>query len=203
EYLLNQDPLTESNFKTIDPILKKFIEKHAIEPPPRDDDDDLFDLKSDNDEWKKLLYGDCYKDIDAEKDNKDSKMKSIVIEDHIVESIDLLPQLLDNDSTLPEESSESFEIASLSLSPFKNEDKVFNPSILILGRTQIFNDESKDKDYKVNTSSEALLILEERNFPSISSDKDLLFFLELTVIETLLSFRPKMRIKFSIPGYSL
>nr|GEZ98363.1 hypothetical protein [Tanacetum cinerariifolium] len=57
-----------------------------------DDDDDLFDLKSDNDEWKKLLYGDCYKAIDSMKDkNKDSKMKSLVVEAHIVESNNLLP----------------------------------------------------------------------------------------------------------------
>nr|GEY05763.1 reverse transcriptase domain-containing protein [Tanacetum cinerariifolium] len=143
EYLLNQDPSNKN-----------------------DEDDDLFDLKSDNNECKKILYGDRYKDIDSEKDkNKNSKMKSLVVE----------------------ESSESSEIASLSSSPFENEDKVFNPGILILERTQIFN----DKDYKVNTSSEALLILKERNFPSISSDKDLLFFLKLTMIETLLSFSSK------------
>nr|GEX59700.1 reverse transcriptase domain-containing protein [Tanacetum cinerariifolium] len=85
-------------------------------------------------------------DIDSEKvKNKDSKMKSLVVEAHIVESNDLLPRLLDNESTLPEESS---EIASLSSSLFENEDKVFNPRIYILGRTQIFNDESKDMDLK-------------------------------------------------------
>nr|GEU86075.1 hypothetical protein [Tanacetum cinerariifolium] len=96
---------------------------------------------------KKLLYGDYYKDIDSEKDkNKDSKMKSLVVEAHIVESNDLLPKLLDNDSTQPEEPSESSAIAFLSSSSFGNEDKVFNPGILILGGTQIFNDESKDKD---------------------------------------------------------
>nr|GFD13498.1 reverse transcriptase domain-containing protein [Tanacetum cinerariifolium] len=63
EFLLNQDPSTESNIETIDPILEKFINEPALDylPPPGDDDDDLFDLKSDNDEWKKLLYGDCYK----------------------------------------------------------------------------------------------------------------------------------------------
>nr|GFA81174.1 hypothetical protein [Tanacetum cinerariifolium] len=42
--------------------------------------------------------------------------------------------LLDNDSTVPEESSESSEIASLFTSPFRNEDRVFNPGILILDR---------------------------------------------------------------------
>nr|GEW78889.1 reverse transcriptase domain-containing protein [Tanacetum cinerariifolium] len=89
EYLLNQDPSTESNIKTIDPILEKFTHEPALDylPPSGDDDDDdddLFDLKCDYDEWKKLLYGDCYKEIDSEKDkNKDSKMKSLVVEAHI------------------------------------------------------------------------------------------------------------------------
>nr|GEZ67470.1 hypothetical protein [Tanacetum cinerariifolium] len=101
-------------------ILKLILEKLNIY---NDDDDDLFDLTFDNDEWKKLLYGDSYKDINSEK-AKDSKMKSLVVEDHIVKSNDLLPQLLDNDSTLLEESSNN---ASLSSSPFGNEDKVFNP----------------------------------------------------------------------------
>nr|GEU51627.1 reverse transcriptase domain-containing protein [Tanacetum cinerariifolium] len=173
EYLLNQDPSTESNIETIDLILKKFIDEPALDylPPPRDDDDDdddddLFDLKSDNDEWKMLLY------------------------DHIVQSNDVFPQLLDNDSTPPEESSDSSEIASLSSSPFGIKDKIFNPSIHILDRTQIVKDESKDKD----------LILEDRDFLSISSDKELMFFLELIVIETLLSFSSKNKDKVFNPG---
>nr|GEU90636.1 reverse transcriptase domain-containing protein [Tanacetum cinerariifolium] len=94
KYLLNQDPSTEFDVEIIDPILEKFTDEPAIDysPPPEDDDDDLFDLKSDNDEWKKLLYGDCYKDTGSEKDkNKDYKMKSLVVEAHIVESNDLLP----------------------------------------------------------------------------------------------------------------
>nr|GEZ91979.1 reverse transcriptase domain-containing protein [Tanacetum cinerariifolium] len=153
-FCLNQDPLTEYDIETIDPILEKFTDEPALDylPPlgdDDDDDDDLFDLKSDNDEWKKLLYGDRYKDIDSEKDkNKESKMKLLVFEAQIVESNDLLPQLLNSDSTLLEESSESYEIATLSSFPFRNEDKVFNPDIHILGVTQIVKDESKDKDLR-------------------------------------------------------
>nr|GEW20912.1 reverse transcriptase domain-containing protein [Tanacetum cinerariifolium] len=156
-FLLNQDPSTESNIETINPILKKFTDEPVLSylPPSGDDDDDnndLFDLKSDNDEWKKLLYGDCYKDINSEKDkNNDSKMKSLVVEAHIVESNDLLPYLLDNDPTLLAESSEN---ASLSSSPFKNKDKLFKPDIHFLGGTQILKNESKDKD----------LILEDHDF---------------------------------------
>nr|GEU77155.1 putative reverse transcriptase domain-containing protein [Tanacetum cinerariifolium] len=122
EYLLNQ---TKSDVEIIDPILEKFTDKPAIDysPPLGDDDDDFFNLKYDNDEWKKILYGNCYKDIDSEKDkNKDSKIKPLVVEAHIVELNDLLPSLLDNDSTLPEE---PYEITYLSSSPFGNEDKRF------------------------------------------------------------------------------
>nr|GFA98112.1 reverse transcriptase domain-containing protein [Tanacetum cinerariifolium] len=130
-------------------------------------------------------------DIDSEKDkNKDSKMKSLVVEAHIVKSNDLLPQLLDNDSTLPEDPSESSKIAYLSSSPFRNEDNVFNPRIHILGRTQILKDESKDKDLKDKD-----LILEDHDFLSISFDQELLFFLELTVIDSLLSFSTKNKDK--------
>nr|GEX33875.1 reverse transcriptase domain-containing protein [Tanacetum cinerariifolium] len=186
ELFLNQDPSTKSNIETIDPILEKFTDEPSLDYLPHwdDDDDDIFDLKSNKDEWKNLLYGDCYKDIDFEKDkNKDFKMKSLVVEAYIVVSNDLLPRLLDSDSTLPKESAESSEIASLSLSPFGNKDKVFNPGMHILGRDQILKDESKDIDLKDKD-----LILEDREFLSISSDQEFLFFLALTVIETLLLF---------------
>ncbi|GJT28832.1 hypothetical protein Tco_0909107 [Tanacetum coccineum] len=171
EYLLNRDPSTDSSPKTnidiIDPILERFTDEPALvysspTGDDDDDDDDLFDFKSDNEEWKKLLYGDHFNDIYSGKDKiKDSKINILIDEVESPESNVLLPQ---------------------------NEDKVFNPDILIVGETQIFNDESKDKDLIVNTSSEAFLFLEERNFLSISSDQELLFHLELSVTETLLSF---------------
>ncbi|GJZ35436.1 reverse transcriptase domain-containing protein [Tanacetum coccineum] len=151
EYLLNRDPSTVSSPTTdidiIDPILERFTDEPALvySSPPGDDDDDLFDLKSDNDEWKKLLYGDSYNDTHSKNNKtKDSKTKSLIDEANIVESNILPPQLLTIDSTLLEESS---EIATLLSFPFRNEDKVFHPGILILGGTYIFNDESKDKDF--------------------------------------------------------
>ncbi|GKE73796.1 reverse transcriptase domain-containing protein [Tanacetum coccineum] len=169
--------------------------------PPGDDDDDLFDFNSDNDEWKKLLYGDSYNDIHTEKDKiKDSKMMILIDELESPESNVLLPQLLDSDSTFPKESSESSKVATLQSSPFGNEDKVFNPGIIILGGTQIFNDESKYKDFKVNTSSEALVILEDSNSLPLSSDHELLFHLELSVTETLISFSSKNKDKVFNPG---
>nr|GEW91802.1 reverse transcriptase domain-containing protein [Tanacetum cinerariifolium] len=194
EYILNRDPFIFSSPTTdidiIDSILERFTDKPTLvySSLPGDDDDYLFDLKSDNDEWKKLLYGDSYNDTHFENDKtKDSKTKTLINEANIVESNVLPPQLLRSDSDLIEE---SYEIATLSSSPFINEDKVFNPGILIFGGTQIFNDESKDKD----------LILEERNFLPISSDQELLFHLELNVIKTLLSFSSENKDKVFNPG---
>ncbi|GJU28364.1 putative reverse transcriptase domain-containing protein [Tanacetum coccineum] len=127
----------------LDPfILGNEDDKFTDEPslvyssPPGDDDDDLFDFKSNNDEWKKLLYGDSYNDTHSKNDKtKDFKTQSLIDE----ANIDL-----------------------------------------------------KDKD----------LILKERNFLPISSDQELHFHLELTVIETLLSFSSKNEDKVFNPGYS-
>ncbi|GJV68266.1 reverse transcriptase domain-containing protein [Tanacetum coccineum] len=179
EYLLNRDPSTISSPTTdidiVDLVLERFTDEPALvySSPPGDVDDDLFDLKSDNDEWKKLLYGDSYNDTHSKNDKtKDSKTKSIIDEANIVESNILPPRLLIIDSTLPEESS---KITTLLSSPFGNEEKVFNPGILILGGTHIFNDESKDKDFKMNILSETLF--KDSNFLPLSSDRELLFFL--------------------------
>ncbi|GKG31169.1 hypothetical protein Tco_0423657, partial [Tanacetum coccineum] len=92
---------------------KRFTDEPALvySSPPGDDDDDIFDFNSDNDEWKKLLYGDSYNDTHS-KNDKDSKTKSLIDEANIVESNVLPPQLLTSDSTLLEESFESSEIAT-------------------------------------------------------------------------------------------
>ncbi|GJY58239.1 reverse transcriptase domain-containing protein [Tanacetum coccineum] len=178
------DSSPKIDINIIDPILERFTDEPALVYSflSEDDDDDLFDFKSDNKEWKKLLYGDLFDNTHSENEkDKDLEIKCLIndMDD------DFFPLLPISDSTLLEESS---EIATLISSPFGNEDKVFNPGILILGGTQIFHEESKDKDLKMNSSTEALLILVENNFLSHSSDRELLFFLESTVIETLLSF---------------
>ncbi|GKB14193.1 hypothetical protein Tco_0848116, partial [Tanacetum coccineum] len=102
-------------------------------------------------------------------------------------------KLLECDSTLHEELP---EIDNLPSFPFGNEDKVFNPGILVHGSTHVVTNEvTQDKNLKEKTSSEALLILVENNFLSHtfdrSSNHELLFFLESTVIEALLSFSSK------------
>ncbi|GJX39465.1 hypothetical protein Tco_0252768 [Tanacetum coccineum] len=54
----------------------------------------------------------------------------------------------------------------------------------------------------MKTSSEALLILKESNFLLLSSDRELLFYLELSMIETLLSFSSENEDKVFNHGYS-
>ncbi|GJW65234.1 reverse transcriptase domain-containing protein [Tanacetum coccineum] len=87
EYLLNQDPSADSSPATdidiIDPILERFTDEPALiySSPPGDDDDDLFDLKSDNEEWKKLLYGDLFDNTHSENEkDKDLKIESLIEE---------------------------------------------------------------------------------------------------------------------------
>ncbi|GKB64276.1 reverse transcriptase domain-containing protein [Tanacetum coccineum] len=209
KYLLNLDPLTDSSPTTdidiINPILERFTDEPALiySSPPGDDDDDVFDLKSDNEEWKKLLYGDLFDNthLENEKD-KDFKIESLIDDmDHDLLDLKsdndewkrlfvLLPQLLDGDLTLHEE---LLEIDTLTLFPFGNKDKVFNPGILVHGSTQIVTKVTPDKS----------LTLEESNFLSHSSDhsfdRDLIFFLESTMTETLLLFSSKNKDKVFNP----
>ncbi|GJZ37434.1 reverse transcriptase domain-containing protein, partial [Tanacetum coccineum] len=178
KYLLNRDPSTDSlpttDIDIIDPILERFTDEPALiySSPPGDDDDDLFDLKSDNDE--------CLID---ELDSLESNV--------------LLPQLLECDSTLHEELP---EIDTLPSVPSGNDDKVFNPDILIYGSTHfVTNEVTQDKNLKEKTSSEALT-LEDSNYLPLSSNYELLFHLELSVTETLLSFSSENMNKVFNPG---
>ncbi|GJZ23131.1 reverse transcriptase domain-containing protein [Tanacetum coccineum] len=87
--------------------------------------------------------------------------------------------------------------------PSKMRTRFSTPGILILERTQFFNDLPKDKNFKVNSSSEALLILEDKTLLSQFSDHELSLYPEFTMIASLLSFLSKNKDKFSIPVYSL
>nr|GEV49795.1 hypothetical protein [Tanacetum cinerariifolium] len=182
-------PLSDSSpsltrYETRDYLLEEFADELVLlDPIPSGKEDNNFDFEADLREIEFSLNQDRSNKSNIETINPILE-KFLIVEAQIVESNNLL---LDNDSTLPEESS---EIASLSSSPFGNKDNVFNPGIHNLGRTQILNDESKDKD----------LTLKDRDFLSISSDQELILFLELTVIETLLSFSSKNEDKVFNPG---
>ncbi|GKB21413.1 hypothetical protein Tco_0855336 [Tanacetum coccineum] len=128
EYLLNCDPLAEysPNNKLIYTIPEMFTNEHTLDYsyPPRynDDDDDLFDLKTNNDEWGKILYDDPF----DSKENKIKDSKLLVDELNSPESSSFLPYSLECDSVLYED---FFEVDTLTATD--NEDKVFNPGILV------------------------------------------------------------------------
>nr|GEV81774.1 hypothetical protein [Tanacetum cinerariifolium] len=206
-------------FETGDSLLKEFANEVALLGlfPPRNKDDN-FDPEADLREIKYLLNRDPSTNSSPTTDidiidpilerftNEHALIYSSPPREDDDDDDDLFDLKSDNDeckklfdSTLSEESSESSEIATLFSPPFENENKVFNPGIHILGRTQILNDESKAKNLKVNTSSKAPLILKEHNFPSTSSHQELLSHLELSVTETLLSFSSENKDKVFNP----
>ncbi|GJZ40517.1 hypothetical protein Tco_0587080, partial [Tanacetum coccineum] len=82
-----------------------------------------------------------------------------------------------------------------------NEDKVFNPGILAYRSTHsVTNEVIQNKNLKEKTSYKEPLILKDSNFLPLSSDPELLFHLELSVTETLLSFSSKNKDKVFNPG---
>ncbi|GKF31219.1 hypothetical protein Tco_0101017 [Tanacetum coccineum] len=95
-------------------------------------------------------------------------MKLLIDEANIVQSNDLLPLLLNYDSNLHEELPEIDNFPSF---PSENEDKVFNPGILVHGSTHfVTNKVTHDKNLKEKTSSEEPLILKERKVTFFLSD---------------------------------
>nr|GEY10746.1 reverse transcriptase domain-containing protein [Tanacetum cinerariifolium] len=110
EFLLHQDPSTESKIEIIDPISRSSLTN-------------LLSITHLHQEMTMMIFLTLNK-------NENSK-KKLFVEAHIVESNDLLPQLLTSDSTLPEESSESFGIVTLSSSPFRNKDKYGSGSLTL------------------------------------------------------------------------
>nr|GEU94086.1 reverse transcriptase domain-containing protein [Tanacetum cinerariifolium] len=100
-------------FETSDSLLEEFADELALlDPVSPGNEDNNIDFEAD---LREIF------EIDSEKDkNMESKMKLLVVGENIVESNDLLPQLLTSDSTIPEESAESSENASWSSFPFEN-----------------------------------------------------------------------------------
>ncbi|GJV60530.1 reverse transcriptase domain-containing protein [Tanacetum coccineum] len=184
EYLLNRDPLAENspNNDLIYTIPEMFTDEHTLDyssPPRYDDaDDDLFYLKTDNDEWGKILYDDPF----DSKENKIKVSKLLVDELDSTGSSSFLPHFLECDSVLYED---FFEVDTLTSTD--NEDKVFNPGILVHENLyEVTNRVTPDKNVKKISSSNASLILEDYNPPL--SDHELPFHIEIPGSETLLSF---------------
>nr|GEY19810.1 hypothetical protein [Tanacetum cinerariifolium] len=106
-------------FETSDSLLEEFADELVLlDSFPTRNEDDNFDSEAD---LRKIVY---LLNQDPSTDS-DTAIIDPFSSANFVESNDLLSQLLDSDSTLPEESSESSDIATLSSSPFENKDKRF------------------------------------------------------------------------------
>ncbi|GJS14592.1 reverse transcriptase domain-containing protein [Tanacetum coccineum] len=186
EYLLNHGPIKEMDSiledsvdenslddNLDDTISEMFTDEHALDyssPPLWDDyDDELFDLETVND--------DTYDDPFDSKEEKIKDSKILIDELDLPGSSDFLP-FPECDSVFYEDFSEVDALPSTN-----NEDKVFNPGILIHENLfEVTNCATPEKNVKKTTN--ASLILEDFNPPLY----ELPFQKEVPGLETLLSF---------------
>nr|GEV25879.1 retrotransposon ribonuclease H [Tanacetum cinerariifolium] len=203
EYLLNHDPIKEMesiledsidesnladlNDNLVDTMPEMFTDEHALDyssPPLYDEyDDDLFEVKSDTE----YVYDDPFDS--NEKKIKESKL--LIDELDLPRLSDFLPSL-EYDSFLFED---FFEVDALSST--NNEDKVFNPGILI--QENLFEVNTRvapDKNVKKIAISHASLILKDFDPPLY----ELSFHKEVPWPETLLLFSSKNKEKVFKPG---
>ncbi|GJW41756.1 reverse transcriptase domain-containing protein [Tanacetum coccineum] len=159
----------------VDTIPEMFTDEHNLDyssPPLHDDvDDDLVELESDNDN--------VYDDPFDSKEDKIKESKLLIDELDPPRSSDFLPSP-ECDSVLYED---FFEVDALPST--NNEDKVFNPGILIHENLfEVTIRVTPDKNVKKISISNASLILEDFNPPLY----ELPFHKEVPGFEILLSF---------------
>ncbi|GKA16474.1 hypothetical protein Tco_0696221 [Tanacetum coccineum] len=196
EYLLNHDPIKKMDSiledsvdspddNLVDTITEMFTDEDALDyssPPLWDDyDDELFDLETVND--------DTYDDPFYSKEEKIKDFKILIDELDPPGSSDFLPSP-ECDLVFYEDFSEVDALSSTN-----NEDKVFNPGILIhKSHFEITNCATPDKNIK--KISFASLILEDFNHPLY----ELPFHKEVLGSENLLSFSTENEEKVFNPG---
>ncbi|GJS84356.1 reverse transcriptase domain-containing protein [Tanacetum coccineum] len=198
EYLLNHDPIKEMDSiledsvdenslddNLDDTISEMFTDEHALDyssPPLWDDyDDELFDLETVND--------DTYDDPFDSKEEKIKDSKILIDELDLPGSSDFLP-FPECDSVFYEDFSEVDALPSTN-----NEDKVFNPGILIHENLfEVTNCATMEKNVKKTTN--ASLILEDFNPPLY----ELPFHKEVPGLGALLSFSSENEEKVFNPG---
>ncbi|GJZ19341.1 hypothetical protein Tco_0555931 [Tanacetum coccineum] len=95
----------------------------SIESLLNDDDDDLFEIDSNNDEWKRILYGEDFErmNVDSDKTKDFDKSSSNVFKS-------LSDELEPGSSSYVEGNDLDFHISDILFSTI-NEDKIFNPGI--------------------------------------------------------------------------
>ncbi|GJW51091.1 hypothetical protein Tco_0092442 [Tanacetum coccineum] len=199
EYLLNHDPIEEMDSiledsvdknspddNLVDTLSEMFTDEHALDyssPPLWDDyDDELFDLETVNDD----TYDDPF-------DSKEEKIKDSKI---LIDELD--PPGSSNFLPLPESDLVFYEDFSEvdTLSSTDNEDKVFNPGILIHENLFEITIRVTNCAKNVKKTSNASLILEDFNPPLY----ELPFHKEVPGSETLLSFSSENEEKVFNPG---
>ncbi|GJR99960.1 hypothetical protein Tco_0316469 [Tanacetum coccineum] len=131
-------------------ISPKVNSEPSIESLPKDDfddDDDLFEMDSNNDEWKRILYGEDFErmDFDSEKIKVFDKSSSNVFKS-------LSDELEPGGSSHVEGNDLDFHVGDVLFSTI-NEDKIFKPGIFD-------KDAFKDKSSKELAPSKALLTLD-------------------------------------------
>ncbi|GJU88580.1 reverse transcriptase domain-containing protein [Tanacetum coccineum] len=185
--LLTQSPLANYSLDNdlINTILEMFTDEHDLDyssPPLWDDyDDDLFDHETVND--------DTYDDPFDFKEEKIKDSKILIDELDLPESNNVLP-FPECDSVFYEDFSEVEALSSTN-----NEDKVFNPGILIHENLfEVTNFATPDKNVKKATN--ASLILEDFNPPLY----ELPFHKEVPGLGALLSFSSENEEKVYNPG---
>nr|GEY88349.1 reverse transcriptase domain-containing protein [Tanacetum cinerariifolium] len=202
EYLLNHDPTKEMdsilkdsvdecnpedpNNNLFDTILEMFTDEDTLDyssPPLYDDvDDDLLELESNND--------DVYDDPFDSKEDKIIESKLLIDELDASRLSDFLPSP-EYDLVLYEEFSEVDALPSTD-----NEDKVFNPGILIHENlSDVTIQVTPDKNVKKIFISNASLIIKDLDPPLY----ELPFYKEVLGSETLLSFSSKNKEKVFKP----
>ncbi|GJT73482.1 reverse transcriptase domain-containing protein [Tanacetum coccineum] len=198
EYLLKHDPIKEMdsilehsvdknspNDNLVDTILEMFTNEHALDyssPPLWDDyDDNLFDLETVNDN--------TYDDPFDSKEEKIKDSKILIDELDLPRSSDFLP-FPEFDSVFYVDFS---EVDALSLT--NNEDKLFNPGILIHKNLyEVTNCATMEKNVKKTTN--VSLVLEDFNPPLY----ELPFHKEVLGLGALLSFSSENEEKLFNPG---
>ncbi|GJV67223.1 reverse transcriptase domain-containing protein [Tanacetum coccineum] len=180
EYLLNHDPIEEMIlFSKIRLILLMTI----MLIPFDDYNDELFDLETVN--------NNTYDDPFNSEEEKIKESKLLIDELDLPGSSDFLPSP-ECDSVFYEDFSEVDVLSSTN-----NEDKVFNPGILIHGNLfEVTIRATPDKNVKKIAISNASLILEDFNPPLY----ELPFHKEVPGSETLLSFSSENEEKVFNPG---
>ncbi|GKA15576.1 hypothetical protein Tco_0695323, partial [Tanacetum coccineum] len=130
-------------------ISPKVNSEPSIESLLNDDDDDLFEIDSNNDEWKRILYGEDFERMDSvSTKTKDFDKSSL----NVFKS--LSDELEPGSSSYVEGNDLDFHISDILFSTII-QGKVFDPGI-----SHFEKDAFKDKNSKELASSKALLTLD-------------------------------------------